>query len=294
MTLETITGPFGPARHVVNLRSANIAAMYAAKCGVDVRGYLPADGIDLYECLGTGYRFWRPVEAAGNEEFYKVLSASWENYYSDWRWEYDYLHELVSKADTLLEIGSGRGYFLRFIESRVKSAVGLELNREAIANKCCTSDIKAQTVEQVAADQSRRFDVVCSFQVLEHIPEPESFLQACVECLKPAGRLILSTPNYHHVPFTQREDAFDLPPHHMGHFSPEVFAALAKRYGLTLEGVFLQQRALHIDAVTERTASSLPYRLFRRLFHTLGQLVYRLNREPGATVLVVMRKGGPP
>jgi SAM-dependent methyltransferase len=290
MTSKTIEGPFGPARHAGSVTSEHIAAMYEVKCGVDVRRYFPTRSLDLYECLTTGYRFWRPVGAAGNEEFYRELSAAWADYYRDWRWEYGHLQKLTSASDALVEIGSGRGYFLRHIEGKVKSSLGLELNREAIANKTCRSEVLPMTVEEFSADHGKRFDVVCSFQVLEHIPEPDSFLRACLDCLAPSGRLIVSTPNHQHVPFARREDAFDLPPHHMGHFSPRVFAKVAERYGLTLERVFLQPQAFSMEAVTEGTGMALPYRTFRRLTTVIGQVLYRSYREPGAAMLVVMRK----
>lgn len=290
ITRATLQGPFGPARHEASLSTERIAAMYEAKCGVDVRRYFSTDKIDLYECLTTGYRFWRPVEVAGDEQFYRRLSSAWTHYYRDWRWEYKHLPARVKRSDTLLEVGSGRGYFLRYIEDRVKSATGLELNRDAAAQKICHSEVLTNKLEMVALDASKTFDVICSFQVLEHLPEPDAFLQACIKCLVPSGQLILSTPNYEHVPFQRQEDAFDLPPHHIGHFSPKVFAKLAKVYGLHLERVFIERRQFSLAPVTERTAESLSYRAMRYALKAMGQMMYQACHEPGASLLVVLRK----
>jgi len=39
----------------------------------------------------------------------------------------------------------------------------------------------------------KRYDVVCSMEVLEHVDNPASFLFECAELLKPGGHLFLST-----------------------------------------------------------------------------------------------------
>ena len=290
MNAASLEGPFGPARRKASLSTAHIAAMYETKCGFDVRPHFNLDRIDLYECLTTGYQFWRPAEIAGDEQFYRGLSAAWNDYYRDWRWEYKHVPAQVKRSDTLLEIGSGRGYFLRYIEGRVRSAIGLELNGEAATQKLCQSEIRVASLESFARERRQKFDVICSFQVLEHLPAPHTFLEACIGSLAPSGRLILSTPNYDHVSFQRQEDAFDLPPHHIGHFSPKVFAKLANIYGLQLQETLIEARQFQLAPVTTRTASSRSYRAMRYLIKKTGQLMYAACREPGASLLVVLRK----
>jgi SAM-dependent methyltransferase len=290
MSLETVEGPFGPARHLVSISSRHIASLYQVKCGFDVQPFLPWEQLELYECQSTGYRFWRPAEAAGDETFYRDLSSAWPGYYRNWRWEYDHAAKLLSHTDSVVEIGCGRGYFLRSIEGNVARALGLELNRQAIAAKVCRSEIMALTVESLIESVDRSFDAIAAFQVLEHIPAPERFLAACVSRLAPGGCLILSTPDRDYSPFDRRQDAFDLPPHHMGHFSAGVFARLAGRFGLHLEKVVREPRSFVLEQVTSRTGSQLSYRLFRRAVTTVGNFVYRSTSEPGMALLAVLRK----
>ncbi|KXN87378.1 3-demethylubiquinone-9 3-methyltransferase [Leucoagaricus sp. SymC.cos] len=49
------------------------------------------------------------------------------------------------------------------------------------------------TTAEALLEQPRRFDVVCSMEVLEHVDNPASFLSTCAELVKPGGHLFLST-----------------------------------------------------------------------------------------------------
>ena len=277
--LGEIAGPFGSARHIESLPLAAIAAMYQQKCGFDVLPYFKdAGAIDLFECTETGYRFWRPEKIAGDESFYRDLSAVWPDYYRDWRWEYGPTLALLRPSDKLLEVGSGRGFFLRLTQGRVQSAMGLELNQEAIRNKVTSHEIHAEMVEQCARTRAGSFDLVCSFQVLEHVTNPASFIYSCVQCVKSGGLIAFSTPNIEHAVFANRQDAFDLPPHHVGHFSPEVYRRLAGKYGLHLQSIHRQGRY-------DPRGGGLKSMLKR-----LANTAHRTIHGPGACVLAVFRK----
>lgn len=234
--------PFGgPARHVARLETSRLAKMYRDRCGVDTNGYwtgLPF--VELYECEQTGYRFWRPEEVAGRDRFYQELEQAWPNYYRPERWEYPIVRQRLRGTDALLEVGCGRGYFLKSVEPLTSRVLGLELNRAAIAEKVTTAPIMVEKIEDYSARLPASLDVVCSYHVLEHVVDPAAFVRACVRALKPGGRLVLSTPNRWHRTFANWEDAFDLPPHHMGQFDANVFRKMAGLLGLEVLDVVEQ------------------------------------------------------
>lgn len=284
--------PFGggPARHVLSLPAAHVAELYRQRCGLDVREeFGDAETLRLYECERTGYRFWRPRELAGSAQLYARLCQAIPGYYREDRWEYALARSYLGSGDRILEIGCGRGYFLASAEGLVAGGLGLEFNPEALANKVTREPIRATPVEDLAR-AGERFQSVWSFQVLEHIPEPDAFLRACLECLAPGGLLGLSTPNLDYPPFARREDALDLPPHHVGHFREEVYRRLATFYGLELVQVHREPRRYQPEPATERTLRSVPYRLARRLGTRLFNAAYRWSGEPGPSLLTVYRK----
>ena len=282
-----ISGPFGPADHVLSMPARRVAAMYLLKCDLDVSEHLQGlDDIQLYECAATGYRFWFPYELAGNERFYEAVSKAWKTYYQETRWEYDTACSLLKSGDALLEIGAGRGFFLRRAEELVASASGLELHRGAISEKVCRSEIHPRLLQELPSDA--RFDVICAFQVLEHVPDPAAFIRACVAHLKPGGRLIFSTPNHEHTTFARFEDAFDLPPHHVGQFTPQIYRRIADHLGLTLLSCATEPQPFALPPASSCTRQARAYRVAGRVTRKVFGRLYGHLHEPGPTVIVSM------
>ena len=285
-------GPFGPARPVVSLPVEDVIAKYREKCGADVARWFGGNReIHLYECAATGYRFWRPESIAGDEAFYRHLSALWRDYYRTDRWEYALVRPLLPAGARVLEVGCGRGYFLRSIEGQARDALGLELNKRAIADKVTRFEVVAQPVDVIARAQAGGFDAVVSFQVLEHVIDPRGFLDACVACLRPGGLLAVATPNHDSAVLAHRDDAFDLPPHHMGHFTAQAYRQIAPLIGMRLERIEVERRYFELtDRVTERLRRRFHYRAARRLASLAMDFAYRAGGEPGNNILAVMRK----
>ncbi len=51
------------------------------------------------------------------------------------------------------------------------------------------------TAEDMAAQHGDQYDVVCCLEMLEHVPDPASVIQACHDLVKPGGHVFFSTIN---------------------------------------------------------------------------------------------------
>lgn len=285
--MTVVRSPFdAPAQRLRTLPTREVAARYFAKCGLDISPWLAGQSeLDLFECERTGMRFWRPCEAAGDEAFYRALSAAWPGYYRQERWEYATARRWLSPADRVLEVGCGRGWFLKSIEGQVASASGLELNREAIADRVTRFDVRAETLGAHVGVHAGTYSCVCVFHVLEHVINPAEFLRQCVELLQPGGLLVVSTPNYASNTFRDGRDPFDMPPHHMNHFDATVYRRIASIMGLRVQEVRQQPR--YADASLQGTGKSASWAWLRALALSAS---YRLSRSPGDSIVVALRK----
>lgn len=103
----------------------------------------------------------------------------------------------VSPQAKILEIGSGKGRLLSHFVRLGYDIRGVEVNPAFIAEgRALYGDLPVQAVGSTtlpAADET--FDVVMSFDVLEHIPDPDAHLREVSRVLKPGGYYLLQTPN---------------------------------------------------------------------------------------------------
>jgi len=166
----------------------------------------------------------------------------------------------------------------------------LEFNAEAIQKKVTRFAIIEQAVEMLAQERNNEFQAICAFQVLEHIAEPGVFLRAAVALLAPGGRMILSTPNRECLPLMNQEDAFDLPPHHMGHFSVSTFQNIAAELGLQVLKIHSEPRNHAREAVSDDTKHKLIYKTAALIATSAYNAAYRICHEPGFNLVAVLQK----
>jgi SAM-dependent methyltransferase len=100
---------------------------------------------------------------------------------------------------SLLEIGTGSGFFLSFLEKEFPNAtlVGIEYDYRLI--ELSHNKIKKAAIVQGNAEgfdlKEKNFDIIVSFQVIEHLYNPELMLNSIRNHLSDNGIFIFTTPN---------------------------------------------------------------------------------------------------
>jgi 2-polyprenyl-6-hydroxyphenyl methylase / 3-demethylubiquinone-9 3-methyltransferase len=100
---------------------------------------------------------------------------------------------------TALDVGCGAGLLTEPLARLGARATGLDAAPENIGAARAHADLAGLGVEYIAggieAVAGRRFDLVVSMEVVEHVADVTAFAQGLADALADDGLLILSTPN---------------------------------------------------------------------------------------------------
>jgi 2-polyprenyl-3-methyl-5-hydroxy-6-metoxy-1,4-benzoquinol methylase len=238
MVLSPITNK--EAEFVKSIPVSLILEQHREEFGIDVSTYFKGlNEIAVYRCRQTGYRFYYPLGLDADDKFYEYLQKyPW--YYADWKWDYETALPFVAPGSKVLDIGCGYGNFLiQLVKQKNCDCTGLEFNDKAVASgRAKGLNIVKQFVQEHVKTNKEAYDYVCFFQVLEHIADIKSFMEAAIGCVKPGGKLIVCVPNNN--PYFLRffeYHSLNMPPHHMGMWDEASLTKLADVYSLEVENV---------------------------------------------------------
>ncbi|HBN88987.1 bifunctional 2-polyprenyl-6-hydroxyphenol methylase/3-demethylubiquinol 3-O-methyltransferase UbiG [Rheinheimera aquimaris] len=112
----------------------------------------------------------------------------------------DELQGLFGK--TVIDIGCGGGILAESMARSGANVTGLDMAQDSLnvarlhaLEAGVTLNYQQATAEQYAAEHGEQFDVVTCMEMLEHVPEPMSVIQACADLAKPGATLFFSTLN---------------------------------------------------------------------------------------------------
>ncbi|TDO13859.1 MULTISPECIES: bifunctional 2-polyprenyl-6-hydroxyphenol methylase/3-demethylubiquinol 3-O-methyltransferase UbiG [Halomonas] len=102
----------------------------------------------------------------------------------------------------VLDVGCGGGILAEAMAHRGAEVTGIDLGEAPLAvarQHARTSRVSVEyrhvSVERMAEAHPGEFDVVTCLEMLEHVPDPASVVQACATLVKPAGQVFFSTLN---------------------------------------------------------------------------------------------------
>lgn len=116
---------------------------------------------------------------------------------------FDYIQQFVDlKGLRALDIGCGGGIISEGLALRGAQVTGIDMAPGAIAiakehakAEGVEIDYQVITAEDFAEDHAESFDLVTCLEMLEHVPNPSSVIQAAAATLKPGGAIFFSTIN---------------------------------------------------------------------------------------------------
>jgi 2-polyprenyl-3-methyl-5-hydroxy-6-metoxy-1,4-benzoquinol methylase len=216
------------------------------------------------------------------------------NYKED-KWEHDTALARIQPGDRVLDVGCGEGNFLLKAQGKGAVTCGIELNKGAAA----VAERKGIRVcEELLRDHrvADLYDVVTSFQVLEHVVDPLAFIRDCVGVLRDEGMLIIGVPNNDGFLRLDPENVLNQPPHHMGLWNRASLSALPAMVGLEIVGFEIEpliETGWYQSVIERRYLRSWRRRLFYRLgYSTMLASYIRENAHTiaGHTIMAIYRK----
>jgi 2-polyprenyl-3-methyl-5-hydroxy-6-metoxy-1,4-benzoquinol methylase len=191
-----------------SVSSALLAKMWKSQFNVDVTKFLHAEDIKLIPVVPHNYLKFAPV-SSGDGEFYSNLMRRM-GYDSETKPEFSEAASFIAPESMVLDVGCGMGAFSLKCPG---SYCGIDTNRTAIEDGVTLGrNVRYGFVQDEAEG---KYDVVTAFQVLEHVDDPVGFIQACINCLRPGGTIIISTPNMRGMTGYVPNEILNLPPHHL-------------------------------------------------------------------------------
>ena len=147
--------------------------------------------------------------------------------------------EKFRKTNKILDVGCGIGYFLEVAKDRGWDVYGTEYTDEAI--QICSS--KGINMEKGILNpnnyESEEFDIITSFEVIEHINNPIDELTNFHMLLRKGGLVYVTTPNYNSLLRYRLKSNYNVIcyPEHLSYYTPRTLKKVFTLVGFSTKKI---------------------------------------------------------
>lgn len=191
--------------------------------------------------------------------------------------------EAYVKGDVLeVGCGEGRGFGLLIPKARSFTAVDkIKTATDQLQEKYPSARLVAMNIPPLTGLADNAYDLVVSFQVIEHIKDDVLFLQEIYRVLKPGGTALITTPN--------RRLSLTRNPWHIREYLPEELRRLAQSIfqesemkgiaGNTKVMTYYEQNRKSVQRFTRWDIFNLQHRMPAGLLRIPYEILNRWNRN---------------
>jgi len=170
----------------------------------------------LIELPGFGYALYMSTQSpesnvdANEINKFEALAARWWDPDSEFKplheinpLRLDYINRRAPLAGkSVIDVGCGGGILAESMAVAGAQVTGIDMGEAPLAvarlhqhESNVTVDYQQSTAEDFAELKPASFDVVTCMEMLEHVPQPASVIEACAKLVKPGGHIFFSTLN---------------------------------------------------------------------------------------------------
>jgi 2-polyprenyl-3-methyl-5-hydroxy-6-metoxy-1,4-benzoquinol methylase len=265
------------------VRCSNCTLLFNNKQRIDFENVYPDEYFDANENIQSGGGFYE----------YSSLDIAIRRMY---RFAHDFImaNSKEAAAVKILDIGCSFGFFLKQFKGEKRfQTVGIELNKLAAKHaELHTSRVYGIPFEEFIGEAD--FNYITSFEVIEHVLNPLSFMKKVRGMLSPGGYAVLATPDAGSLYFKilgRRWPAIH-PDVHNHYFSEDTIRRLAYESGFAVVRIersyLLWYDVFHIRKRLAEMFSEVGW--FFRLFSILDK--YVIPFPNGCDLRIILRKLG--
>lgn len=147
------------------------------------------------------------------------------------------IQERKLEIKSICDVGAGHGYLLEEIQNLAPNIDFFAIEPDKTSAEVCRSKgiTVLETVSEEASEWSNRFDLVVSFEVIEHVFSPQNFITSLSNLTKPEGFSLITGLGYEgfDILTLQKGSNSVSAPHHLNFHSIEGFKKLFLRSGFS-------------------------------------------------------------
>jgi 2-polyprenyl-3-methyl-5-hydroxy-6-metoxy-1,4-benzoquinol methylase len=194
-----------------------------------------------------------------------------------------YLSQSYISGD-VLEVGCGEGRGVELVMPLAKSFTGIDKIAEVVDNlklKYPAGDFRQMHIPPFKGLADNAYDVVISFQVIEHIRNDFDYLSEIFRVLKPGGKALITTPNI--------KMSLSRNPWHIREYTAEQLGVLVKSVfpKVTMLGIsgnekvmaYYKENKASVNRMMKWDILNLQYRLPAFMLKMPYELLNRMNRN---------------
>ena len=195
-------------------------------------------GYNLYHCSACDIIFSDPMKNPGSEWYGDCLYYDMNRNLCKLEWNHRLFLRETKLGSRLLDIGCGTGVFLKAAQEKGYKVYGIDFDKKSIAvaqTEHNLPNVYAISLEDfVSSYEGPRFDVITSFEVLEHQEDPNRFMAAVNSLLVAGGFIALSLPNRRRFvdPIVK---GGDYPPHHLTRWDSLSISYFLNKHGYVIK-----------------------------------------------------------
>jgi len=192
-----------------------------------------------------------------------------------------YLEAAKMVSGDVLEIGAGEGYGIKHIAPKADSYLTIDKHPVNIDPQYTNVTFRQMNIPPLEGIEDNSFDYVVSFQVIEHIPADNKYVEEIYRVLRPGGKFIVTTPN--------KKMSITRNPWHIREYTiQELVTLLSKKFStVDAKGVFGNEKIMEyynknkesVRKITRFDIFDLQHKLPRQILQIPYDILNRMNRK---------------